>query len=122
MGGPSIATLLSHVNGANDFGGTLINESISTSAGAFHGQLVRPAQFRALIREMGRIPAERTTGYAVRRVFRDPADDPGEPLDTVEYDERRFGTYDILIHQDENRFRDTFVGVGGRSVTGDARR
>ena len=27
---------------------------------------------------------------------------------------RRFGTFDILIHQDENRFRDTFVGVGGK--------
>ncbi len=115
--GPRFAQLLLDA-GANDFGGTLINESISTSAGASHGQLVRPAQFRALIREMGRIPAERTTGYAVRRVFRDPADDPVEPLDTVEYDERRFGTYDILIHQDENRFRDTFVGVGGQSAKG----
>ena len=62
--------------GANDFSGTLINESISTAAGAQHGQLVRPAQFRSLIREMGRIPAERTTTYAIRRVFWDPADDP----------------------------------------------
>ena len=101
--------------GANDFSGTLINESISTAAGAQHGQLVRPAQFRTLIREMGRIPAERTTTYAVRRVFWDPADDPVESLDTVEYDEQRFGTFDILLHQDENRFKDTFVGVGGRS-------
>ena len=100
--------------GANDFSGTLINESISTAAGAQHGQLVRPAQFRSLIREMGRIPAERTTTYAIRRVFWDAAEDPVEPLDTVEYDERRFGTFDILLHQDENRFRDTFVGVGGK--------
>ena len=101
--------------GANDFGGTLINESISTAAGAEHGQLVRPAQFRSMIREAGRIPAERTTTYGIRRVFADPADDPVEPLDTVEYDEQRFGTFNVLLHQEENRFRDTFVGVGGRS-------
>src|SRR5262245_65761968 len=40
--------------GANDFGGTLINESISTAAGASHGQLMKPSQFRSLVREMGR--------------------------------------------------------------------
>ena len=101
--------------GANDLSGTLINESISTAAGAQHGQLMRPSQFRALAREMARIPAERTTTYGIRRVFWDPADDPVDPLDTVEYDERRFGTFDILLHQEENRFRDTFVGVGGKS-------
>ncbi|MCH8025438.1 MAG: 5-amino-6-(D-ribitylamino)uracil--L-tyrosine 4-hydroxyphenyl transferase CofH [Chloroflexi bacterium] len=104
--------------GANDFGGTLINESISTAAGAEHGQLVRPVQFRSLIREAGRIPAERTTTYGIRRVFADPADDPVEPLDTVEYDEKRFGTFNILLHQEENRFRDTFSGVGGRAGKG----
>ncbi len=103
--------------GANDFGGTLINESISTAAGAEHGQLLRPAQFRSLIREAGRIPAERTTTYDIRRVFADPADDPVEPLDTVEYDEKRFGTFNVLLHQEENRFRDTFSGVGGRRRT-----
>ena len=58
--GPRFAQLLLDA-GANDFGGTLINESISTSAGASYGQLVRPTQFRAPIREMGRLPAERTT-------------------------------------------------------------
>ena len=113
--GPRFGQMLLNA-GANDFGGTLINESISTSAGAEHGQLVRPVQFRQLIRDMGRVPAERTTGYELRRVFSDPAEDPVEPLDTVEYDERRFGSYDILIQQDEHRFRDTFVGVGGKSA------
>ena len=39
--------------GANDFGGTLINESISTAAGASHGQLMRPSEFRNMIREIG---------------------------------------------------------------------
>jgi 2-iminoacetate synthase ThiH len=35
--------------GANDFGGTLMNESISTSAGAQHGQFLRPAEMRMRI-------------------------------------------------------------------------
>ena len=104
--------------GANDVGGTLINESISTAAGAEHGQLVRPAEFRSLIREASRIPAERTTTYGIRRVFADPADDPVDPLDTVEYDEKRFGTFNILLHPEDNGFRDTFSGVGGRTKKG----
>ncbi len=108
--GPQLAQLLLNA-GANDFGGTLINESISTAAGASHGQLVRPAQFRALIREMGRVPAERTTTYETLRVFDDPANDPVEPLDTVEYDPERFGTFNVLLEQTDNRFRDTFVSV-----------
>jgi len=115
--GPRFGQMLLHA-GANDFGGTLINESISTAAGASHGQLVRPAQFRQLIRDMGRVPAERTTGYAIRRVFDDPAKDPIDALDAVEYDERRFGTYDVLLHLDEWRFKDDFVGVGGQSKAG----
>jgi FO synthase subunit 2 len=89
--------------GANDFGGTLINESISTSAGATNGQLVRPAELRALIRDAGRIPAERTTTYQIRRVL---AEEPAEPdlLDTVE-DTERFGSYQRLIAMDEFRYR-----------------
>ncbi len=97
--------------GANDLGGTLINESISTAAGATHGQLVRPAQFRQVIREMGRVPAERATTYAPRRVFDDPAQDPVEPLDTVEYDEKRFGTYNVLLQLEDWRFKDTFTSA-----------
>ena len=42
--------------GVNDLGGTLINESISTSAGAQYGQLMRPSEFRQIIRQAGRIP------------------------------------------------------------------
>ena len=52
--------------GCNDFGGTLINESISTSAGASYGQLQSPRRLRTLIRQSGRIPAERTTLYSIR--------------------------------------------------------
>jgi FO synthase subunit 2 len=54
--------------GANDLGGTLINESISTSAGAQYGQLVPPRELRRLIRDLGRTPAERTTTYSLRKV------------------------------------------------------
>ncbi|MEM9488521.1 MAG: 5-amino-6-(D-ribitylamino)uracil--L-tyrosine 4-hydroxyphenyl transferase CofH, partial [Myxococcota bacterium] len=55
--------------GVNDVGGTLINESISTAAGASHGQRVSPATLRHLIRDADRIPAERTTRYDIRRQF-----------------------------------------------------
>ncbi|MGB6894445.1 MAG: 5-amino-6-(D-ribitylamino)uracil--L-tyrosine 4-hydroxyphenyl transferase CofH [Dehalococcoidia bacterium] len=92
--------------GANDFGGTLINESISTAAGASHGQLMRPSQFRQLIREMGRVPAERTTTYGIRLVFEDAMQDPIEPLDMVDDSEERFGSYQRLIQTDSHRFRD----------------
>ena len=46
--------------GATDLGGTLINESISTSAGAGHGQLQSPRSLRDAIRVAGRNPVERT--------------------------------------------------------------
>ena len=55
--------------GANDFSGTLMEEHISQSAGAMHGEYVSPAEFRAQIRRIGRVPAERTTTYQLRRVF-----------------------------------------------------
>ncbi len=58
--------------GANDFGGTLMEESISKAAGANFGEYVSPGEFRALIRTIGRIPAERATSYAIRKVFEHP--------------------------------------------------
>ncbi len=54
--GPRLAQYLL-VAGANDIGGTLMNESISTSAGAQHGQLIQPRELRRLIRDAGRVPA-----------------------------------------------------------------
>jgi 7,8-didemethyl-8-hydroxy-5-deazariboflavin synthase CofH subunit len=60
--------------GANDFSGTLMEEHISKSAGANFGEYVSPEQFRALIRHIGRIPAERTTTYELRRVYNDDED------------------------------------------------
>ena len=90
--------------GVNDLGGTLINESISTSAGAMHGQLMRPAEFRGMIREAGRTPAERYTTYGLRRVFSE-ADDVVDPLDLVgDNVEEIFGSYNKLVQMDSYRF------------------
>ncbi|MGH8702417.1 MAG: 5-amino-6-(D-ribitylamino)uracil--L-tyrosine 4-hydroxyphenyl transferase CofH [Burkholderiales bacterium] len=50
--------------GANDLGGTLMNESISRAAGASHGQEMTPAMMEELIHSVGRTPRERTTLYA----------------------------------------------------------
>jgi FO synthase len=54
--------------GANDFGGTLINERISRMAGATTGQYMPPEEFERLILDIGRVPAERTTLYDIRHV------------------------------------------------------
>jgi FO synthase len=49
--------------GVNDFGGTLMNESISRAAGAEHGQEMPPEAMEAAIRAAGRVPRQRTTLY-----------------------------------------------------------
>ena len=49
--------------GANDYGGTLMEENISREAGATAGQYTSPGEFQSLILEAGRIPAERNTTY-----------------------------------------------------------
>lgn len=80
--------------GANDLGGTLMNESISTSAGALHGQLMRPAELRRVIRDAGRVPYERTTRYGTLRSFgSEPEADERLPIDAVEDAEAAFGSY-----------------------------
>jgi FO synthase len=66
--------------GANDYGGTLMEENISREAGATAGQYTTPEDFQALIREIGRIPAERNTTYS-RIQIRAPFESfPAEPL------------------------------------------
>ena len=50
--------------GANDYGGTLMEENISREAGATAGQHTSPEEFQSLILEIGRIPAERNTTYS----------------------------------------------------------
>ena len=49
--------------GANDLGGTLMNETITRAAGAAHGQEMEPRRMEALIRAAGRVPRQRTTTY-----------------------------------------------------------
>ncbi len=94
------------MSGGNDVGGTLINESISTSAGSGNGQLVRPAELRRIARDLGRIPAERSTLYQIRRVFHEePAE--LEPLDDPTLDTDQFGSYARLTKASEFRFIDT---------------
>lgn len=91
--------------GVNDFGGTLINESISTAAGAQHGQLMKPKEIRQLIRAAGRTPAERSTTYRILKVFSDEKEDQESVLDRT--DASQFGSYHQLIKLDKFRYRDT---------------
>jgi FO synthase subunit 2 len=100
--GPKLCQILLTV-GANDLGGTLINESISTSAGAQYGQLVPPAELKRLIRDAGRVPAERDTLYNIVRHFAE-GDDEASPLDAVEDAESRFGSYRRLVASGTFRF------------------
>jgi len=50
-------------SGANDLGGTLMNESISRAAGTQHGQEMPPAAMEEVIRSIGRTPRQRSTDY-----------------------------------------------------------
>lgn len=88
--------------GANDFGGTLINESISTAAGAKHGQLLRPKEIRNFIRQLGRVPAQRTTSYQIIHEY--DSEEKEDALDTVQ-DTSQFGSYQELIKLDKYRFK-----------------
>ncbi len=60
--GPEGAALCLNA-GANDLGGTLMNESISRAAGTQHGQEFPPEAMEALIGSIGRVPRQRTTAY-----------------------------------------------------------
>ncbi|MEM2855955.1 MAG: 5-amino-6-(D-ribitylamino)uracil--L-tyrosine 4-hydroxyphenyl transferase CofH [Candidatus Nitrosocaldaceae archaeon] len=87
--------------GANDLGGTLINESISLAAGSKNGQLLRPKEIRSVIKSINRIPAERDTTYKNIKIINDNHIDP---LDLVD-DTSRFGSYHELIKMDKFRFK-----------------
>lgn len=60
--GPDGASLCLRA-GANDLGGTLMDETITRSAGASHGQEMTPQAMEALIAGLGRTPRQRTTAY-----------------------------------------------------------
>ena len=51
--------------GANDLGGTLMNETISRAAGASHGQEITGDEMKRIITDIGRPWAQRTTTYAL---------------------------------------------------------
>jgi len=70
--------------GANDMGGTLMNESISRAAGTLHGQEMSPQRMDALIESCGRVPEQRTTLYSrpsPERLERSYAARPLAPMD-----------------------------------------
>src|SRR5437588_782435 len=102
--GPKLAQALLDA-GANDLGGTLINESISTSAGAGYGQLVGPGEIVRLIRDAGRAPAQRDTLYRIVKRYAE-GETVDSPLDAIDDAEARFGSYRRLIASGEFRFRD----------------
>ncbi|MCZ6904763.1 MAG: 5-amino-6-(D-ribitylamino)uracil--L-tyrosine 4-hydroxyphenyl transferase CofH [Acidobacteria bacterium] len=68
--GPSVAQRILS-SGANDFGGTLMNESISRAAGSPHGQEITPLEMCRMIREIGRTPVRRNTLYETLEVYDD---------------------------------------------------
>jgi FO synthase len=61
MGHEGVKTCLR--SGANDLGGTLMDETITRSAGASNGQEMTPTQMEHTIRSLGRVPRQRTTVY-----------------------------------------------------------
>ena len=69
--------------GANDLGGTLMNESITRAAGAEFGQEFLPAEMRALIAAMHREPYQRTTLYGEASVERGATAMDAAPLTEV---------------------------------------
>jgi FO synthase subunit 2 len=90
--------------GANDMGGCLINESISTSAGSQYGQLLRPKEMKKLISSAGKVPAQRTSNYKIIKEF--------ETKEEIEYesaldkiDPKIFGSYKELITLNKFRYK-----------------
>ncbi|MBM3518516.1 MAG: 7,8-didemethyl-8-hydroxy-5-deazariboflavin synthase subunit CofH, partial [Alphaproteobacteria bacterium] len=67
--------------GANDLGGTLMNESITRAAGARHGQEMPPEAMEDLIRGLGRTARQRTTLYTAPAADRVPASFGAAPLE-----------------------------------------
>jgi len=91
--------------GVNDFGGTLINESISTSAGSEFGQVMKPMEIRSIITSAGRVPAQRNSVYGIIKVFDGEVKEVASLLDTA--DTSQFGSYHELIKLDKFRYSHT---------------
>jgi FO synthase len=69
--------------GCNDLGGTLMNETITRSAGAQHGEEMAPEAMEDIIRSIGRTPWQRTTLYAPAPAERVRASFGAPPLTAV---------------------------------------
>ncbi len=91
-------------SGANDLGGCLINESISTSAGSLYGQLMRPKEMRKLTSSAGKVPAQRTSNYKIIKQFESKEEIEYESnLDKI--DPTGFGSYKELITLNKFRYK-----------------
>jgi FO synthase subunit 2 len=113
--GPKLAQMALNA-GCNDFMGTLINESISTSAGAIYGQRMAPREMRALIREIGRVPAERNTLYRIVREFGRDEDEHYDPLDhAVAGGDATFGSYARLTADPAFKFVERYERAPARA-------
>lgn len=93
--GPAMAQVLL-CWGANDLGGTLINESISTSAGSGHGQLMRPSDMERMAEAAGRRAVQRDTLYRRAGAGRAALEDA---------EAGAFGSYFELIKIKKYRYR-----------------
>ena len=101
--GPKLSQILLGA-GANDLGGCLINESISTSAGSQYGQFMRPVDMRKIIKAAGKIPAQRTSKYEIIKDFKTNEEIESEnSLDKI--NPERFGSYNELIKLNSFRFK-----------------
>jgi 7,8-didemethyl-8-hydroxy-5-deazariboflavin synthase CofH subunit len=80
----NISQLCLHA-GANDYGGTLMEENISREAGATAGQYTSPEDFQSLILQAGRIPAERNTTYSRISIKIEPDQLTAEPALEAEF-------------------------------------
>jgi FO synthase len=69
--------------GANDLGGTLMNESITRAAGASHGQEMPPERMEDLIEAAGRVARQRSTTYGTVAAERQAASFGAEPLSPI---------------------------------------
>lgn len=101
--GPKLSQILLNC-GVNDLGGCLINESISTAAGAQYGQFLRPKEMRKLIKESGKIPAQRTSKYQLLKCF-DGKDEIEKESALDKIDPEIFGSYNKLIKLNEFRYK-----------------
>ena len=77
--------------GVNDLGGTLMNESISRSAGSKHGQEITAAELCEIIRSARRTPVRRNTIYKTIDIYKDH-----DPIDVVPLVERKSDPLNFL--------------------------